>query len=344
MSNSFKITLLSTLAIVGLFFLTSRNLFLPRSCKPNFSSKEKYSLADKKSSKNPITILSTGDLMLGRSVNFKGKQQKDFSWSLQKITPELKKADLSLVQLESPIIANCPLTNEGMIFCADSQAAVALNRAGIDLATLANNHIFNYGGDGLQQTKAFLHQSQISPVDDQDLVIRKIGSTNFGFLAFDDISQSLDFTLLQNRVQTAASKVDVLIISLHWGREYHYQPTERQKTIAHLLIDSGAKIVLGNHSHWLGPMEKYQEGAIIYSHGNFIFDQMWSEETREGLISLWQFEDKDLQKLIIKPIWITDYGLANLATGERANKILQTVHELSDLQGFIEAEQLIIDF
>lgn len=291
-----------------------------------------------------VTILTTGDAMFGRSVNFKGWQKNDFGWSLQNIKETLAAADITVVQVETPIIENCPLTNEGMIFCAAPGAGAALKDAGVDVATLANNHIYNHGRDGLAETEKILTDNQIDYAIEKVLVQKKFNGQKFGFLAFDDLSTNLSHAEMQTITAAAAAEVDTLLVSLHFGREYNYQPAVAQEELAHSLIDQGAKIIVGNHSHWIGKVEEYNDGVIIYSHGNLVFDQMWSDETREGVVAEWQFTDGDLTRVTLQPIWITEYGLANLATGERANKILTTVQKISGDIGTIANKKLVIDF
>lgn len=290
-----------------------------------------------------VTLVSTGDLMMGRSVNYKGNSKKDFGWSLAKVQKWLENFDLAIVNLETPVIENCPLTNEGMIFCADARSAVALQKNGVGLATLANNHIYNHGREGLAETKEWLQKAGVMNVAEGEFVQKNIGGEKFGFLAWDDVSQEIDKTNFSQTIATKSQLVDHLIVSLHFGREYAYQPTKRQQELAHLAIDSGAEILLGNHSHWLGPIEIYGGGVIVYSHGNFVFDQMWSEETRTGMAIAWQFKNGGLQSLQVTPIWITDYGLANRAEDKKGEEILQTIQTISDNIGEIKAGQLVIE-
>lgn len=278
-----------------------------------------------------FSILSTGDLMVGRSVNAIGYQKRDFGWSLKNISPFLQSFSYVVANLETPIISNCPVTNEGMIFCADAKVAPELHHAGINLLTLANNHIANYGRLGIEETQVILADNQLDCALEGQLFSKEFGDTKVGFLSFDDTIKPLNFDDYQQSIQSAKKQVAVLFVALHFGSEYHYQPTTRQIELAHLAIDAGADIILGNHSHWLSKLELYGSGAIIYSHGNFIFDQMWSEETKQGLAIAWHFENQHLDKITIYPIYITNFGLANLAVNKQAEKILQTFAEVSNL-------------
>lgn len=291
-----------------------------------------------------FSILSTGDLMVGRSVNAIGQQKRDFGWSLKNIAPFLQTFSYTVANLETPIINNCPATNEGMIFCANAQVAPELRRAGINLLTLANNHLANYGQEGIKETQVVLADNQLDYALEGQLFTKDFAGTKVGFLSFDDTTKPLNLADYQQLIQSAKKQVAVLFVALHFGSEYRYQPTARQIELAHLGIDAGADIILGNHSHWLSKLELYGSGAIIYSHGNFIFDQMWSEETKQGLAIAWHFTGQHLEKITIYPIYITNYGLANLASSKQAAKILQTfaqvsqLPELSDNQDYLELD------
>ena len=96
-----------------------------------------------------------------------------------------------------------------------------------------------------------------------------------------------------------------MIVSIHWGVEYEQSPTERQEMFAHLAVDSGASVVLGHHPHVVQPVEEYKDGYVFYSLGNFVFDQMWSEETRNGLIARIFFEGGQIKK--VETIKVTIY-------------------------------------
>ncbi len=126
--------------------------------------------------------------MLGRSVNFKSSQKKDWRWPFLKIADFLKNADLTFINLESPLIADCPLTQEGMIFCGDLNNIEGLVSAGVDVANLANNHTTNYQQIGLDSTIKTLNLNGILPTGINDLAIRETKGIKFAFLGYNDIS------------------------------------------------------------------------------------------------------------------------------------------------------------
>ncbi len=86
---------------------------------------------------------------------------------------------------------------------------------------------------------------------------------------------------MKRDIAAAAGQADMVIVSVHFGWEYTYEPDDSQKNLAHAAIDSGASLVIGHHPHVIQPVEEYHGGFIAYSLGNFIFDL--SEEKAEGV-------------------------------------------------------------
>ncbi len=119
---------------------------------------------------------------------------------------------------------------------------------------------------------------------------------------------NLDEENLKKEVSTAKKQADIVIVTFHWGTEYKDLPDERQKYLGHLTIDAGADLVIGNHPHWIQPVEIYKNKLITYAHGNFVFDQMWSQKTREGVIGKYIFYNNQLIDVEYFPVQINDYG------------------------------------
>ncbi len=99
--------------------------------------------------------------------------------------------------------------------------------------------------------------------------------------------------------------------------------------IGHLAIDSGADIVIGNHPHWYQGVEVYRNRLITYAHGNFVFDQMWSEETRQGVVGTYTFFDDKLVAASWKPVRIYDYGQPRFEDPAYDQKVLSTMEQAS---------------
>lgn len=274
-------------------------------------------------------LITTGDVIPARSVNFKAVQNKNFAWPFEKTADVLRNSDLTFINFETPLIPDCPLTNEGMKFCGDQRNLEGLLTAGVDVVSLANNHAGNYGEFGVEKTTDLLTQAGIFTTGTSGVVFKNIRGLDFAFLGYNDIESSesgiswADNKKVAAQIKETKGKDSVVIITFHWGTEYTSQPTARQKELAHLAIDSGADLVIGNHPHWIQPVEIYKEKLITYSHGNFIFDQMWSQKTREGIVGRYTFYEDQLIDAEFLPIQIDDFGQPHFLEGQQKNKILE---------------------
>ena len=253
------------------------------------------------------TLIAVGDIMLGRNVNVKMQKYQNFFYPFEKTAHLLSSTNITFGNLESPFHKNCPIVGSGTFkFCADYKAIEGLKFAGFDVLSLENNHIGNYGKEGIEETKKILLENEILGIDN-NLAIKQFNNLAFGFLAF-NFTFKEDPKWVLHLIEAAKEKVDILIVSLHWGNEYQKEPAKWQKDLAHQIIDSGAKLIIGHHPHVIQPVEKYKDGLIFYSLGNFVFDQMWSEETRKGLVAKINFEEKNIKDYQTYLVLISDYS------------------------------------
>ena len=110
------------------------------------------------------------------------------------------------------------------------------------------------------------------------------------------VARTYDIARLQQSVTTAKTLCHFIIVTMHAGQEYKRQPNQFQREFAHAAVDAGADMVIGAHPHWIQTIERYCPNSstetticenpryIFYSLGNFIFDQEWSQDTKEGLM------------------------------------------------------------
>ena len=136
-----------------------------------------------------------------------------------------------------------------------------------------------------------------------------------GFLGYNTVGQQLNRELVSKQITDLRKSVDIIVISIHWGKEYTQIPekeAEDPKELGRWFIDSGADIIVGNHPHVIQPFEFYGKGVIFYAMGNTVFDQEWSSETKKGNLVKLNFLGKQLQnnKIEIIPIGIRNYGEA----------------------------------
>lgn len=276
-----------------------------------------------------ISIIVSGDVNLGRSVNAQMKNLGNSSHIFDQIRDLLQGSDLTIINLESPLISNCPLTDEGMIFCSDMTNAQILKDVGIDIASLANNHAQDYGQAGLLETSRTLSKYGINPVDHGQMVVKTVKGIKIAILAYDLVRHGVDEKTLKAELLKAGMRADTVIVFFHWGNEYTTEPTVEQRKLARLMVDSGADLVVGNHPHWVQAVEVYKNTLIVYSHGNLVFDQLWSQETREGIIGRYTFLKERIVNVEFIPIWINEYFQPTLAEDLRREKILDRMQDAS---------------
>lgn len=253
-----------------------------------------------------ISVIVVGDIMLGRTVMTTSLDGGDLVYPFRKVADKLKGADLVFANLENPVITNCPRSTTGTIFCADPRMLQGLVFSGIDVVTLANNHTLNHGQKGLDETVKEVENYGIQTTGRSNLVVKMIGDTKFGFLGFEKSQQSNPKLNSSERelISTANSKVDILIIGMHWGVEYQNKALPGVRALARVLIDLGADVVVGSHPHWVQNIEYINGVPIYYSLGNFVFDQPWSEETKKGLAVKLIFENNKFVKDEKMPIYM----------------------------------------
>ncbi len=259
---------------------------------------------EKISERKELDLIFAGDIMFDRGVKTQILKVKDFNYPFLATVDFLNSADITFANLEGPISERGK--NQGSIysFRFDPQVVDALQFAGFDILSVANNHIFDYGEEGLVDTVQILRNKGIYSIGAGENYEIANGATIFerenikiAYLAYTDlyprglmaqdnrpgVSDS-DLEKIKQRIKELKSQVDLVMVSWHWGVEYQLKSNENQKKVAHELIEAGADLIIGHHPHVAQEIEKYKQGWIIYSLGNFVFDQNFSKETMEGLL------------------------------------------------------------
>ena len=191
--------------------------------------------------------------------------------------------------------SNSKTDKEPFFFSAYSDMVKGLKNAHFNVLSIANNHIMENGQKHFIHTIQILKENEIIPVG-----IRKkydvinIKGHKIAFLAYSFIEDYItdtcynkiqsEKTIIED-IQEVKSISDLIIVSLHWGYEYVPYPSPTQIRIGRSLVDAGADIILGGHPHVTQSLEIYKDRPIIYSLGNFIFDQTFIPTTRDSFIA-----------------------------------------------------------
>jgi poly-gamma-glutamate capsule biosynthesis protein CapA/YwtB (metallophosphatase superfamily) len=284
-------------------------------------------------------LFHPGDIIPARGVNYFATIKHDFLWPFRPTADYTKNADITYIDLESPLFAGCPVNpNSGFTFCGDARFVDGLNFMGAKVANVANNHFSNYGAQGITETDQLLQSHGILTSGLGPVAVIDVRGIKFGFIGFNGVGRAIDQVALKAGIARARQEADIVVVQFHWGKEYERQPMpdrgvptpDDPVNIGHLAIDSGADIVIGNHPHWYQGVEVYKGKLITYSHGNFVFDQMWSEDTREGVIGTYTFYGTQLVAASWKPIRSYDYGQPVFMNAKDSASTLQTMEAASD--------------
>jgi poly-gamma-glutamate synthesis protein (capsule biosynthesis protein) len=281
-------------------------------------------------------LVATGDIIPARSVNAQLTRRGSFRYAFAATLDALRDGDVRFASLEAPLIAGCPVATSGMQFCGDPRFVDALSGAGIEVVSLANNHAGNYGPRGLAETASRLRDAGIEPAGLGEIVYRDVAYARFAFLAYNGVGPRFDRDLIRRQVAEARASADVVVVQLHWGREYVAVPAiapgiaaDHPRDIGRLAVDAGADLVIGNHPHWVQGVELYRGTLITYAHGNFLFDQGWSRETQEGVIGRYVFHDNQLVGVRFLPHRIYDFAQPRPLEGDAAAAVLERMRRAS---------------
>ena len=240
------------------------------------------------------SILFGGDLMFDRTIRLAMQENGD-DFILSCLDEKLQDADVVVANLEGPITTHDGMSlgseigsPENFTFTFPTSTATLLKRHNISLVSLGNNHIKNFGGDGVVQTKDWLSRAGVRHfgdpfVGENDRVARiDIGGIPFSFVSWSDwTGGTKEEVVAQIQMEKASGRRPVVMA--HWGEEY-VGPTAKMRELAHTFIDAGAILVIGGHPHIVQEREFYRGVPIYYSLGNLVFDQYWNDDVRTGLL------------------------------------------------------------
>jgi len=314
--------------------------------------------AGKTNEPDPLYIKAVGDVVLGRGVEYHlNNQEKDYTYPFQYVADILRAGDIVFGNLEVPMTeSNHSLDPKGKyVIKSREKAAEGIKYAGFNVLNLANNHIMDYYEKGLFDTIATLEKYNIEHcgagknIDEARIpAVLKVRDTKIAVLGYTDMAEyvfkgnpmisfaagedksgvaSRKYELIKEDIEKIRESVDIIIISFHWGVEDSFEVAEEQKEFAYKIIDDGADIIFGHHPHKFQGVEIYKGKPIVYSMGNFIFDQN-DPLKQESFIVDMVFIDKKLASLELLPVRTISKTHIIMPKGEEAIEILKRELEL----------------
>jgi poly-gamma-glutamate capsule biosynthesis protein CapA/YwtB (metallophosphatase superfamily) len=304
-----------------------------------------------------VRFMAIGDIMLGRGVGARLRKAGGYHKAFEKVSFYLNMGDVVFANLETPLTASSHGLdkNRKIVLKAEPESVVALTSAGINLVSLANNHIMDYYEKGLMDTIELLDLNNIAyagageDIDEarNPAIIEKNG-LKIGLLAYTDMAELVfagnpylsfaagneksgvaprKYEIVMEDVSKAREQVDLLAVSLHWGIEESFKIAPEQVEFARNLIDNGVDLILGHHPHQFQGIEMYKGKPIIYSMGNILFDQN-DPENMESFIVDMRYEGNELKEFTAIPVRILEKSYVEIQEGEDAVNILERQAEL----------------
>ena len=196
---------------------------------------------------------------------------EDYRYPFRNVISWFEKDECTFLNLEGPLSdAGNPMQKKH-VFRGPTAYVNILTENAVEAVTVANNHSMDYGQAGYDSTVTTLQSADIPFVErDGSCIFTTRNGLTIGM--YGAVYYVLDETAITSGIAALKEAgCDLVIFAPHWGVEGTYRPTEQQTRLGHAAIDAGADIVWGSHPHVLQPIEKYKDGIIYYSLGNFSF-------------------------------------------------------------------------
>ncbi|WP_410515238.1 CapA family protein [Paenibacillus sp. BR2-3] len=266
------------------------------------------STAEGGASTESIQLLFAGDILLD---GFVGDQIAKYgvNYPFAKVAPVMKKADMAFANLETPVSIRGNPSNKMFAFRSKPITLNGLVYAGIDGVSLANNHVLDYGEAAMLDTLVHLDRSKIGhtgagknsaeafkpyvkTIQGKKIAVLGVSRVLSGpswYAGTNKAGAASAYTLepMLSQIKKSSKTNDFTIVYIHWNEEFKDYPEKYTRTLAKQIIDSGADMIVGAHSHCLMGIEYYKHKPIYYSLGNFVFNR----STRGG--------DKTLHSMLL---------------------------------------------
>lgn len=255
-----------------------------------------------------INIAFTGDILLADNLYSSYESSGVTGFISQTVADKLLNADITFINEEFPFSnRGTPEPNKEYTYCVPPERAKIFKDMGVDIVSISNNHILDYGQDALVDTFSTLDEYEIDYIGAGEnldrakkLITYEVNGKTIGFLAASRVVPSeawyalnetenhsarpgvfttYDDTALCEEIKAANEICDFLIVYAHWGIERQEVAADYQRNMAYDYINAGADLIIGSHPHVMQGVEFYKDVPIVYSMGNFLFSNYYSRTT-----------------------------------------------------------------
>ncbi|MBN2101107.1 CapA family protein [Candidatus Dojkabacteria bacterium] len=296
-----------------------------------------------------VTVAKTGTSVAGGPGWELCERTHSMEYPIKDVKDFLSESDIAILSNESSFVEGCSQSAGTTAFCGKPEYLQNLKTMGIDIVSLTGNHMADYGRNVYADTMSTYTNNDIAyfgaGANSQEAWTPLIYNTQAGKIAFigfnkmgpdgviatDQLAGSAyyDEAKLEAAIEQASSSADIVWVDTHLWPEYGTTPGNDQVEHSQESIDLGADIVTGVSSHEIQGATFYHGKPVFYGLGNFLFDQMWSTETRQGLVLSIHIYDKGIRNIEIKPTILYDYCQPRFAEGSTNANLLNYVLEIS---------------
>lgn len=235
-----------------------------------------------------ITITAVGDITIGRNVQHSGtsifekelkKQDGDINFVFRNVKDIFAEDDLTIANFEGVLADDYKIPSSkrenSFLFLGPPSYVEALTNNSVEAVTMENNHVGDFGQDGINSTIQVMEDAGIIWSNKENMGVYETNGIRIAMLAYQTLNQPITSAELKlvvdEDIKKAKETCDLVIVSFHWGNELDYSPRDNQVMLGRAAIDSGADLVLGHHSHRINPIEQYKGKYIVYSLANCSF-------------------------------------------------------------------------
>ncbi len=303
-----------------------------------------------------VRLCAVGDLALGGSLESHGD---GFVSGSREVLEHLRQSDLAIANLDCTCSGTdgVPPNPAEYLVSASAGQLKLLEQMGIQIVSQANNHSLDFGAEGLALAQSELSRLEIAAVgagedinSAREAVVIQRNGLDLGFLSYASTHPwvgalpasatnagvaPLESVMIEQDVKELAERVDCIIVSLHWGKEYIHFPPPSHLDLAHDIVDWGARIIIGHHPHAIQGIEEWNDGVICYSLGNFLFpdyeDQQlaFDEESRESLLLTFEVSSGKARIEHVIPVTMADDCIVQEVRGTSKQNVLDRLDEYS---------------
>ena len=300
--------------------------------------------------KNTVRLSFAGDVIFEKAIDRLIKD-KGLSYLFDEVRPVFEASDIAMVNLETPVSnSGVKETDKQYTFRAAPDSLNGLkNASGINIVSLANNHVLDYGRDALTDTFHFLEREGVKKagagenleeasmplyIDVKGHKIAIIAASRIipyvrWYATADEsgVAATYNTKIIKVVIAKARKNADMVVVYVHWGKEKSEVPDKVQTELARTYIDNGADLVVGAHPHVLQGIEIYKGKLIAYSLGNFLF----TDRKRDSMILSITVENKKITGASIIPCEIRNFIPYIIKEKEKLDVYYENMRRLSDV-------------